>query len=132
MPIPADEFESLEEEASHVDLSPETTQGRIYHFLLRNADAAYRQREIVEAVDVPAGSVGPTLSRLEEYGLVAHRGRFWRIEDTEAAVASALGLGTETADEVDGGFTDDEVSAWMETAVDQIPGADRDSVEPGR
>jgi hypothetical protein len=53
-----------------IDLGPDTTQGAVYRFLLGNADRAFRQREIVEAVDVPEGSVGPTLHRLEERALL--------------------------------------------------------------
>lgn len=34
---------------------------------LEYADQAFHQRNIVDAVDIPGGSVGPTLKRLEEY-----------------------------------------------------------------
>jgi len=95
-------------------------RGAVYRFLLEHADQAFRQREIVEAVDVPEGSVGPTLKRLEEPGLVEHRDRFWTIADAEHAVASAGLHGAATADDIDGGFSDDDVEAWMETAVDPI------------
>lgn len=67
--------------------------------------------------------MGPTLNRLEEHGLVKHRDRFWTITDAEHAVASAGLHGSTTADEIDGGFSDDEVEAWMETAVDPIESA---------
>lgn len=120
MPIPADEFDSLDDDRPEIDLSPDTTQGTIYRFLLGNADRAFRQREIIAALDVPAGSVGPTLSRLEDHDLVDHRGQYWRVDDAAHAVASGAVLGTESADEVDGGFSDDEVRAWMETAVDPV------------
>jgi hypothetical protein len=121
MPISKDEFRSIEEdEPSLPDLAPDTTQGTVYHFLLEHADQAFRQREIVDAVDVPEGSVGPTLKRLEEHGLVEHRDRFWTIADTEHAVASAGFHGAAAADEIAGGFSDEEVDAWMETAVDPI------------
>lgn len=128
MPIPKDEFESIENEDTP-DLSSDTTQGKIYGFLLRNADRAFRQREIVDAVDVPEGSVGPTLKRLEESGLVEHRGRFWAVSDAEHAVASAGVLSAATADATDGGFGDDEIEEWMETAVDPVDGYDSDGNE---
>jgi hypothetical protein len=102
------------------DLTPDTTQGTVYRSLLENVDQAFRQREIVDAVDVPEGSVGPTLNRLEEHGLVEHRDRFWTIADAEHGVASARIHGAATADNIDGGFTDDDVEVWMETAVDPI------------
>lgn len=130
MPISKDEFRTIEGGDDRPDLSPDTTQGVIYRFLLRNADRAYRQREIVEAVDVPRGSVGPTLARLEEHGLVDHRGEYWSIEDAEHATATAGALGAVTADDRDGGFTDEEVAAWSETAVDP-PTADGTDADRG-
>lgn len=118
MPIPKDEFRTIDDDSEMVNLSRETTQGAIYHFLLEHADEAFRQREIVDAVDVPKGSIGPTLDRLEKRGLVEHRGRYWAVADAEHAAASAGLLGAATADEVDGGFSDEKVTAWMETAVE--------------
>ena len=121
MPISKDEFRSIDEDGlSLLDLAPDTTQGAVYRFLLEHADQAFRQREIIDAVDVPDGSVGPTLKRLEEHGLVEHRDRFLTIADAEHAVASAGLHGAATANELDGGFSDDDVEAWMETAVDSI------------
>lgn len=109
-----------------LDLSPDTTQGTIYRFLLEHADAAFRQRELVDALDVPSGSVGPTLSRLEENGLVVHRGRYWAISDAEHAVASAGLVGAATADEIDGGFSDEEIDEWMESAVEPVSETDEE------
>ncbi|SDK12356.1 hypothetical protein SAMN05216226_12016 [Halovenus aranensis] len=121
MPISKDEFRSIDEDGPSLpDLAPDTTQGAVYRFLLEHADQAFRQREIVDAVDVPEGSVGPTLQRLKEHGLVEHRDRFWTIADAEHAAASAGIHGAATADDIDGGFSDDDVEAWMETAVDPI------------
>ena len=120
MPISKDEFETIDEGVSLPNFSPDTTQGKIYRFLIRHAGKAFRQREIVDAVDVPEGSVGPTLKRLEQRGFVEHRDRYWAIADAEHAVTSAGLLGAATADEIDDGFSDKEIDAWMETAVDPI------------
>ena len=132
MPISKDTFQTIDEDGPSLpDLSPETTQGAVYRFLLDHADQAFRQRELVEAIDVPEGSIGPTLTRLKEHGLVDHRDQFWAIADAEHAVASAGLHGAPTADELDGGFSDEDVDAWMETAVDPIVSdpADRDQSE---
>lgn len=131
MPISNDEFRTIDEDGPILDLAPDTTQGKIYLFLLQNADKAFRQREIVDAVDVPQGSVGPTLTRLEQHGLVDHRGRFWKIADAEHAVASAGLHGAETADDIDGGFSDEAIEEWMETAVDPIEARDTDDAGGG-
>ena len=80
---------------------------------------------------MPEGSVGPTLKRLEEHGLVEHRDRFWTIADAEHAVASAGLHGAATANDIDGGFSDDDVVAWMETAADPIESeTEQDDEEP--
>ena len=129
MPITEEEFRTIDEDTQIIDLAPDTTQGKIYRFLLENADKAFRQREVVDAVDVPQGSVGPTLKRLEERGLVEHRGQYWKIADTEHATASAGLLGAASADEIDGGFSSEEVDEWMETAVDPIDELDKDDSE---
>lgn len=121
VPIARDEFETItEKDGGFIDLSDETTQGRIFQFLLQHADQAFRQRELVAAIDVPQGSVGPTLHRLEQRGLVVHRDRFWAVADTEHAVAAAGNLTAVTADERDEGFTATDVETWMENAVDPI------------
>ena len=124
MPISKDEFQSIDEHGPSLpDLAPDTTQGAVYRFLLEHAHQAFRQREIADGVDVPDGSVGPTLKRLEDHSLVEHRDRFWTIADAEHAVASAGIHGAATAEERDSGFSDDDVEAWMETAVDPIESA---------
>jgi len=121
MPISRDEFRSIDEDGQALpDLSVDTTQGAVYRFLLEHADQAFRQREIVAAVDVPEGSVGPTLQRLEQHGLVEHRDHFWTIADAEHAVVSAGFHSAAAADDIDGGFSDGDVDAWMETAVEPI------------
>lgn len=132
MPISKDEFQTINgnEDSSLPDLSPDTTQGKIYWFLLRNADTAYRQRELATAVAVPHGSVGPTLNRLEQRDLVEHRDRYWTIADAEHAVASAGMLATQTADDIDGGFSDDDLDEWMKTAVEPIADDRENSTRP--
>lgn len=120
MPISADEFRTIDEDARGIDLGPDTTQGKIYRFLLENAEKAFRQREIVDDLEVPQGSVGPTLTRLEEQGLVDHRGNYWKIADAERATVSAGLLGAMTADEIDGGFSEAATNTWMDTAVEPI------------
>lgn len=119
MPISREDFRTIGDEEA-IDLSRDTTQGTIYRFLLGNASAAFRQRELAASLDVPRGSIGPTLSRLEDHGLVEHRGEYWSIADPEHAVASAGRLGAATADEFDGGFSDATVDAWQASAVDPI------------
>jgi hypothetical protein len=41
-------------------------------------------------------------------------------ETAEYAVASAVMHGAATADDIDGGFSDGDIEAWLETAIDPI------------
>ncbi|WP_218778810.1 hypothetical protein [Halobacterium hubeiense] len=51
-----------------------------------------------ETTDIPRGSVGPTLRRLEDAGLVRHKEPYWAAaEDDRVAAATAAFLGVETA-----------------------------------
>ncbi|MCU4802419.1 hypothetical protein OB920_18820 [Halobacteria archaeon HArc-gm2] len=107
-----------------LDLSPATRHGKVYRFLLENAERTLRKREIVAAVDVPQGSVGPTLKRLGQHDVVDQSGQSWTIADPEHAVASAGFLSSSSTDDIDGGFSDEEVETWMISAVDPIPDDD--------
>lgn len=114
MPIGIDRFE--DEPADVLELQEGTNPHRILRFLAENSDRAFTQTEIHEETDVKRGSVGTVLSRLEERGLVRHRGRYWAIgeDDRLAAFAGAL-HGTAAARDR---FGDEDWGEWQETAVD--------------
>ena len=107
MPIDIDRFEEGPEEALRAGgpMNAET----ILTFLATNADQAFTPKEIHEAADIPRGSVGTVLSRLEERGLVRHRGEYWatgeetEVEKTLTAMSTARAatdrLGPEYPDE---------------------------------
>jgi len=111
MPIPKDRFDAIDESG----VTPQTNAEKIVEFLLRNQDLAYRMSELAEELDIPQGSVGPTLKRLEEDGLVVHRDRYWAIDDSYAATREGLVLTSATAAEYDDGKEFD-VDAWAEAA----------------
>lgn len=77
MPISIDQFE--DESEAVLDVKEGTQPHSILSFLATNSDQAFTQSEIHEATEIPRGSVGVVLSRLEERGLVRHRGRYWAI-----------------------------------------------------
>lgn len=81
MPIPADRLD--EEPVEVLDLQEGTQPYRILQFLAENDDKAFRQSEIHEATGIKRGSVGAALSRLEDRGLVRHRGRYWAIAEDD-------------------------------------------------
>lgn len=96
MPINIDRFE--DEPADALDIKQGTQPHAILTFLASNDEQAFTQTEIHEATEIPRGSVGVVLSRLEERGLVRHRGRYWAIaEDERLASYSAQKAASSTS-----------------------------------
>lgn len=84
MPIHCQQFENQLSGRVEMNLSPDTTQGQIYTYLKEHCDKAFRVKELKEEIEVPNGSVSPALNRLNDHGLVIHRGIYWAITDKEA------------------------------------------------
>ena len=71
-----------------------TNAHAILSLLGEHSKLGYTQTEIRERTEVPHGSVGPTLHRLEERGLVRHEGCYWEIvKDDRLASVEATGHG---------------------------------------
>jgi predicted transcriptional regulator of viral defense system len=87
MPINIDRFEDEPEDV--LDIKEGTQPHTILTFLTANDEQAFTQTEIYEATDIPRGSVGVVLSRLEDRGLVRHRGRYWAIAEDERLASYA-------------------------------------------
>lgn len=111
MPIDIERFRSAPEEA--LAGSGPTNAERVLAFLSANPDRAFTPSEIRTATDVPRGSIGVVLSRLEDRELVDHRGEYWAIGDGEAA-ATTLGA-----------------SATARAVTEQFGGEDPDEWGPG-
>lgn len=107
MPIDIDRFEEGPRE--HLRAGGTTNAEEILAFLASSPEQAYTPKEIHEATEIPRGSVGVVLSRLEDRGYVRHRGDYWAIaededvEKTLSAMATARAatdrLGAEDPDE---------------------------------
>ncbi|MEE6210946.1 helix-turn-helix domain-containing protein [Salarchaeum sp. III] len=95
MPIDIELFE----EGSTADLRAggRTNAETILGFLGSSPDRAYTPKEIHEATDVARGSVGVVLSRLEDRGLVRHRGDYWAIAEGADVEKTLSALTTATA-----------------------------------
>lgn len=77
MPIDRERFERLTGDV--LELRQGTNAYAVVSFLARHPDEAFTRAEIRDGANIPDGSVGPVLSRLEEGGLVEHRGRYWAL-----------------------------------------------------
>lgn len=76
MPIHRDEA-SEERELEYED----TNHGDIFGFLKERHRQAYTRKEINNELDMPIGSVGPSLTRLKEEDMVEHKGKYWMIRE---------------------------------------------------
>lgn len=95
MPV---DFDTHDSDSPRVDLSEGTNARRLLEFLLKNPGVGYTPSELSETTDIPRGSVGPTLRRLEDAGLVRHKEPYWAAaEDDRVAAATAAFVGVETA-----------------------------------
>jgi DNA-binding transcriptional ArsR family regulator len=81
MPIDIERFE--EGTLDELRANGQTNAEEILSFLASSPEKAFTPKEIHEATEVPRGSVGVVLSRLEERGLVRHRSEYWAIADDE-------------------------------------------------
>lgn len=99
MPISIDRFET--EPVDALDLKEGTQAYRILQFLAENDDRAFTQTEIHERTGIKRGSVGAALSRLEDRGLVRHRGRYWAIVEDDRLASYAAQTGASSASTTD-------------------------------
>ena len=89
---------------------------KILQFLSKRPESGFTPKEISEETDVPRGSVGTTLSRLKDRGLVRHKEPYWAIgEDDRLAAYGAMVHGINAAADR---FGDEDWGEWEETAVD--------------
>jgi DNA-binding transcriptional ArsR family regulator len=90
MPIRFDEYTESDEVGNW--LRPDSNSYVILSFLAEHPEQGFTPTEIHEHVDIPMGSVGPTLGRLEDRGLVRHKGSYWAIarDHRLAGLASTL------------------------------------------
>ena len=106
MPIGIDAFDDEPEAA--LDVAPGTQPYRVLAFLAEHDDQAFTQTEIHEGTGIKRGSVGAVLSRLEERGLVRHRGRYWAIAEDERLASFAAQRAASSASTTDDYYGEDK------------------------
>jgi DNA-binding IclR family transcriptional regulator len=102
MPISIDQFDEAPPEL--FDLQAGTQPYRLLRFLAEHDEQAFTQTELHEATGIKRGSVGAALSRLEDRGLVRHRGRYWAIAEDDRLAAYAAQTGASSASTTDDYF----------------------------
>jgi DNA-binding IclR family transcriptional regulator len=114
VPIDIETFESAPED--RLQSGGETNADRVMRFLAAHPDKAFTQSEIRDATDVNAGSISVVLSRLEDRGLVRHRGSYWALGDgDEVAAYTSLYESTRAANDR---FGEEDMDEWLDHAVD--------------
>ena len=114
MPIDIETFESSPED--RLQQSGETNADRVMRFLATHPDQAFTQSEIREATGVKAGSISVVLSRLEDRGLVRHKGNYWALgEADDVAAYTSMVESTRASNER---FGEENMEEWLEHAVD--------------
>jgi DNA-binding IclR family transcriptional regulator len=99
MPISIDRFD--DEPAEILDLQEGTQPYQILQFLAEHSDQAFTQTELHEETGIKRGSVGAALSRLEDRGLVRHRGRYWAIAEDDRLASYAAQMGASSSSTTD-------------------------------
>lgn len=99
MPISIDEFES--DPPDSLNLQKGSHPHRLLQFLAAHVDQAFTQSELADETGINPGSVGAALSRLEERGLVRHKGRYWALADDERLASYAAQQGASSASTAD-------------------------------
>jgi IclR helix-turn-helix domain. len=114
MPV---DFEKHTPGSPRIDLSEGTNARRLMEFLLETPSVGYTPAELADQTEIPRGSIGPTLQRLEEAGLVRHKEPYWAAaEDDRLGSAIASFVGVETAASSFGDDWYDRKRRWKKIA----------------
>jgi hypothetical protein len=82
MPI---ERDHLETDGTLLPVKPGTNAHELLSVLVENRDLGFTAGELAELTDVPRSSVGKTLSRLKDRGLVEKIDEYWLVADDALA-----------------------------------------------
>jgi DNA-binding transcriptional ArsR family regulator len=87
MPVKFDEYKKTQAESGELPIDPDSNAYKVLSFLAERPELGFKPSEILEHVDIPKGSLNPTLSRLEARGLVEHEAPYWSAGDDDRLTA---------------------------------------------
>lgn len=115
MPVDFERYDPAADDRG-LRLTEGTNAHAILQFLAEHPGRGFTPKEIADATDVPRGSVGTTLTRLEDRDLVRHKEPYWAIgHDDRLGAYSAMIHGLEAASDR---FGEEDWGEWESTAVD--------------
>lgn len=113
MSIDIDTFENTPEEELRELSNPE----RVLQFLIANDDQAFKAAEIAERAEVNKNSISTVLGRLEERGLVRHKGEYWAIGHEERL--QSFGQYRRATDRLNERYGEEDTNEWRKHAPDK-------------
>jgi hypothetical protein len=116
IPVEFEEYRQTQADTDDLPVDPDSNAYRILSFLAEHPDLGFKPAEIRDHVDIPTGSLNPTLSRLEERGLVEHEAPYWSAADDDRLAAITGTMYSMKAFEER--YGDDEFSDWHDSDVD--------------
>jgi hypothetical protein len=116
MPVNFDEYRATRDATDDLPVDPSSNAFRILQFLAGRPELGFTPSEIRDSVDVPEGSLNPTLSRLEARGLVEHESPYWSAAEDDRLAGLEGTLASMAAFEERHG--DDDFDGWHDTDVD--------------
>lgn len=116
MPVEFEEYRENCAETGGLPIDPESNAFRILVFLADHPDLGYKPSEIHDHTGIPKGNLNPTLSRLEERGLVEHEAPYWSIsiDDRIAGITGTMYSMQAFEDQ----YSDDDFSGWHDSDSD--------------
>lgn len=118
MPVQFDEYEPTD-----ATIETGSNAGQILQFLAKSPEKGFRPVEIHEALGLARGSVGPTLKRLQDRGLVRHKEPYWAIAVEPEEVTNLLHV-SNAHEMLEARYGEEDFESAMENAVD--PREERD------
>jgi predicted transcriptional regulator len=111
MPV---QFDTYDAEKGRIDLTEGSNATMILTFLAEHPEQGFTPGEIHESIDIAYGSVGPTLKRLAERGLVRHKAPYWAIGHDDH-LATYAGMQS-TIDAIEERFGAEDPDDWLQNA----------------
>lgn len=107
-------FDAYDEEAGRIDLREGRNAHTILSFLAEHPEQGFTPTEIHDATEIPYGSIGPTLKRLEARDLVRHKEPYWAIgSDEQLALYAGMHA---TIDAIEARFGAEDPDEWLADA----------------